>query len=146
MQGEPPDWYDFLGIVLLLLVNSTISFIEENNAGNAAAALMARLAPKAKALRDGTWMEIDACELVPGDMISVKLGDIIPADARLMEGDALKIDQVRVIVSRWFSSLFEIVRQRFLTCNVFCFSVIAHRGVPPCHQRTRRQRVLWLDL
>nr|CAB3497346.1 unnamed protein product [Digitaria exilis] len=68
-------------------------FIEENNAGNAAAALMARLAPKAKALRDGTWSELDASLLVPGDIISIKLGDIIPADARLLEGDPLKIDQ-----------------------------------------------------
>ncbi|RRT35333.1 hypothetical protein B296_00052036 [Ensete ventricosum] len=46
--GEPPDWQDFIGIVVLLIINSTISFIEENNAGNAAAALMAGLAPKTK--------------------------------------------------------------------------------------------------
>lgn len=50
MQGKPPDWQDFVGIITLLIINSTISFIEENNAGNAAAALMARLAPKAKVL------------------------------------------------------------------------------------------------
>lgn len=50
LQGKPPDWQDFVGIITLLLINSTISFIEENNAGNAAAALMARLAPKAKVL------------------------------------------------------------------------------------------------
>uniref|UniRef100_A0A0E0K7H4 P-type H(+)-exporting transporter n=1 Tax=Oryza punctata TaxID=4537 RepID=A0A0E0K7H4_ORYPU len=87
------DYHDFVGIVLLLFINSTISFMEENNAGNAAAALMARLAPKAKVLRDGTWSELDASLLVPGDIISVKLGDIIPADARLLEGDPLKIDQ-----------------------------------------------------
>ncbi|KAI9153370.1 hypothetical protein LWI28_010337 [Acer negundo] len=91
--GKPPDWQDFVGIITLLLINSTISFIEENNAGNAAAALMARLAPKAKVLRDGKWAEEDAAVLVPGDIISVKLGDIIPADARLLEGDPLKIDQ-----------------------------------------------------
>lgn len=46
--GKPPDWQDFVGIVVLLVINSTISFIEENNAGNAAAALMAGLAPKTK--------------------------------------------------------------------------------------------------
>ncbi|EEF52110.1 H(\+)-transporting atpase plant/fungi plasma membrane type, putative [Ricinus communis] len=91
--GKPPDWQDFVGIITLLLINSTISFIEENNAGNAAAALMARLAPKAKILRDGRWSEQDAAILVPGDIISIKLGDIIPADARLLEGDPLKIDQ-----------------------------------------------------
>ncbi|KAG7985467.1 hypothetical protein I3843_03G026800 [Carya illinoinensis] len=91
--GKPPEWQDFVGITVLLLINSTISFIEENNAGNAAAALMARLAPKAKVLRDGRWIEEDASILVPGDVISVKLGDIIPADARLLDGDPLKIDQ-----------------------------------------------------
>ncbi|KAH1259641.1 ATPase 10, plasma membrane-type [Glycine max] len=91
--GEGPDWQDFIGIICLLVINSTISFIEENNAGNAAAALMARLAPKTKVLRDGQWQEQDAAILVPGDIISIKLGDIIPADARLLEGDPLKIDQ-----------------------------------------------------
>ncbi|XVF27169.1 hypothetical protein REPUB_Repub14bG0083400 [Reevesia pubescens] len=91
--GQGPDWQDFVGIVCLLIINSTISFIEENNAGNAAAALMARLAPKTKVLRDGQWQERDAAILVPGDIISIKLGDIIPADARLLEGDPLKIDQ-----------------------------------------------------
>ena len=48
LQGKPPDWQDFVGIIALLFINSTISFIEENNAGNAAAALMARLSPKPK--------------------------------------------------------------------------------------------------
>ncbi|XP_016672898.2 plasma membrane ATPase 1 isoform X1 [Gossypium hirsutum] len=91
--GKPPDWQDFVGIITLLTINSTISFIEENNAGNAAAALMARLAPKAKVFRDGKWSEEEASILVPGDIISIKLGDIIPADARLLDGDPLKIDQ-----------------------------------------------------
>ncbi|CAM8960450.1 unnamed protein product [Rhodiola kirilowii] len=91
--GKPPDWQDFVGIMVLLILNSTISFIEENNAGNAAAALMAGLAPKTKVLRDGKWNEQDAAILVPGDIISIKLGDIIPADARLLVGDPLKIDQ-----------------------------------------------------
>ncbi|KAK6162642.1 hypothetical protein DH2020_002483 [Rehmannia glutinosa] len=90
---KPSDVPDFIGIIILLVINSTISFVEENNAGNAAAALMARLAPKAKVLRDGKWSEEEAAILVPGDIISIKLGDIIPADARLLEGDPLKIDQ-----------------------------------------------------
>ncbi|CAI0438754.1 unnamed protein product [Linum tenue] len=90
---SPPDWQDFVGIVGLLVINSTISFFEENNAGNAAAALMAGLAPKTKVLRDGRWTEQEAAILVPGDIISIKLGDIVPADARLLEGDPLKIDQ-----------------------------------------------------
>ncbi|KAE8710939.1 ATPase 9, plasma membrane-type [Hibiscus syriacus] len=91
--GKLPDWQDFVGITALLFINSTISFIEENNAGNAAAALMAGLAPKTKVLRDGKWGEQEAAILVPGDIISIKLGDIIPTDARLLEGDSLKVDQ-----------------------------------------------------
>lgn len=50
-DGKPPDWQDFVGIVCLLVINSTISFIEENNARNAAAALMAGLAPKTKVIQ-----------------------------------------------------------------------------------------------
>uniref|UniRef100_A0A0E0NQM9 Cation-transporting P-type ATPase N-terminal domain-containing protein n=1 Tax=Oryza rufipogon TaxID=4529 RepID=A0A0E0NQM9_ORYRU len=91
--SQGTDWEDFLGIVCLLIINSTISFIEENNAGDAAAALMARLALKTKVLRDEQWQELDASTLVPGDIISIRLGDIVPADARLLEGDPLKIDQ-----------------------------------------------------
>ncbi|GMY23070.1 plasma membrane H+-ATPase [Fagus crenata] len=91
--NKSADYHDFVGIVILLVINSTISFIEENNAGNAAAALMAWLAPKAKVLRDGKWSEEDAAVLVPGDIISIKLVDIVPADAHLLEGDPLKIDQ-----------------------------------------------------
>ncbi|RCV46726.1 hypothetical protein SETIT_9G554400v2 [Setaria italica] len=90
---RPPDWQDFVGIVGLLLINSTISFWEENTAGSAAKALMANLAPRTKVLRDGRWSDEDAAVLVPGDVISIKLGDIIPADARLLQGDPLKIDQ-----------------------------------------------------
>ncbi|KMZ75898.1 Proton-exporting ATPase [Zostera marina] len=91
--GKPPDWQDFVGIIVLLLINSTISFLEENNAGNAAAALMAGLAPRSKILRQGKWVDEEAEILVPGDIISIKLGDIVPADCRLLEGDPLKIDQ-----------------------------------------------------
>ncbi|KAG2241703.1 hypothetical protein Bca52824_090276 [Brassica carinata] len=54
---------------------------------------MAGLAPKTKVLRDGKWSEQEAAVLVPGDIVSIKLGDIIPADARLLEGDPLKVDQ-----------------------------------------------------
>jgi H+-transporting ATPase len=59
-------------------------FIKENSAGNAAQALMPNLAPKTKVLRDGRWSEEDAAVLVPGDVISIKLGDIVPANARLL--------------------------------------------------------------
>ena len=53
-----------------------------------------------KVLRDGRWSEQDASILVPGDIVSIKLGDIIPADARLLDGDPLKIDQVRLLTTK----------------------------------------------
>ncbi|KAF8812585.1 plasma membrane H+-transporting ATPase [Phlegmacium glaucopus] len=92
-QGSPPDWEDFCGIIFLLFVNSSIGFYEEHNAGNAVKALMDSLAPKAKVKRDGKWVEIEASNLVPGDMISFKIGDIIPADCRLTEAINVLIDQ-----------------------------------------------------
>lgn len=58
-QGQPPDWQDFVGIILLLFINSTIGFVEERNAGNAVKALMESLAPKARVKRGGAWREIE---------------------------------------------------------------------------------------
>jgi hypothetical protein len=55
---------------------------------------------------------MDASLLVPGDIISIKLGDIIPADARLLEGDPLKIDQVFLVLSLFLSACC-IARQLF---------------------------------
>lgn len=92
-EGRAPDWEDFVGIVLLLFINSGIGFYEERNAGNAVKALMDSLAPKAKVKRSGQWREVDSSELVPGDMISFKIGDIVPADCRLTEAINVSIDQ-----------------------------------------------------
>jgi H+-transporting ATPase len=92
-EGRAPDWEDFIGIVLLLLINSAIGFYEERNAGNAVKALMDSLAPKAKVRRDGKWREVDSADLVPGDMIAFKIGDIVPADCRLSEAINVSIDQ-----------------------------------------------------
>ncbi|KAG0239244.1 plasma membrane H+-ATPase [Mortierella sp. GBA43] len=91
--NAPPDWQDFVGILLLLLANATIGYIEERQAGNAVKALMASLAPQAKIKRDGQWITEEAANLVPGDIIAVKLGDIVPADARLIESVNVSIDQ-----------------------------------------------------
>ncbi|KAL7312297.1 hypothetical protein PS15m_008075 [Mucor circinelloides] len=93
-ENRPPDYPDFIGIVLLLFANATIGFLEERQAGNAVKALMASLAPECKVRRDGEWKTLEACELVPGDIIGVKLGDVIPADGRLLtaHGD-VSIDQ-----------------------------------------------------
>ncbi|MDD2581807.1 MAG: plasma-membrane proton-efflux P-type ATPase [Desulfuromonadaceae bacterium] len=86
-------WPDFGIILLLLLANAVVGFWEEHQAGNAIAALKAKLAINARVKRDGKWITPAARELVPGDVIRVRLGDIVPADARLLEGDPVEVDQ-----------------------------------------------------
>jgi H+-transporting ATPase len=86
-------WEDFAIILALLVVNSVIGFWEEFQAGNTIAALKAELAVNARVRRDGKWTMIPARELVPGDLIRLRVGDIIPADARLLDGDPIEVDQ-----------------------------------------------------
>ncbi|MEZ6097821.1 MAG: plasma-membrane proton-efflux P-type ATPase [Pirellulaceae bacterium] len=86
-------WADFAIILTLLLVNAIVGFWEEFQAGNAIAALKAKLALGARVKRGGKWLSVPARELVPGDLIRVRLGDIVPADARLLEGDSVEVDQ-----------------------------------------------------
>jgi H+-transporting ATPase len=86
-------WEDFGIILALLLMNAGVGFWEEFQAGNAIAALKATLALQAKVKRDGQWTTISARELVPGDLMRIRIGDIIPADARLLEGDPILADQ-----------------------------------------------------
>jgi len=86
-------WPDFFIILLLLLANAMVGFFEEREAGNAIEALKANLAVKARVKRDGKWINPAASELVPGDVIRLRLGDIVPADARLLDGDSVEVDQ-----------------------------------------------------
>jgi H+-transporting ATPase len=86
-------WDDLIIILVLLLFNALVGFWQEYKAANALEALKKQLALKARALRDGKWQEIPAEELVPGDIIRLRLGDIIPADVKLFEGDFLSVDQ-----------------------------------------------------
>ena len=86
-------WPDFFIILVLLLSNAVVGFWEEKQAGDAIAALKAKLAIKARVRRDGKWVNPAARELVPGDVIRLRLGDIVPADARLLDGDEISLDQ-----------------------------------------------------
>ena len=86
-------WADFGMIVALLLINAILGFFQEYKANNAIEALKQRLALKARVLRDGTWQNIEARLLVPGDLVFVKLGNIIPADIKLISGEYLSVDQ-----------------------------------------------------
>ncbi|KAG2497004.1 hypothetical protein HYH03_005008 [Edaphochlamys debaryana] len=84
------DYADFALIVGLLILNAVISYVEEANADNAIKALAGALAPKCKALRDGTLQTVDAVNLVPGDVIVMKFGDIVAADVKLFSDDPQK--------------------------------------------------------
>src|SRR5665811_1461414 len=93
LSGVVRHWPDFFIILLLLLANAAVGFFEEREAGNAIEALKAKLAIKARVKRDGKWVTPPARELVPGDVIRLRLGDIVPADARLLDGDPVEVDQ-----------------------------------------------------
>jgi len=86
-------WADFFIILVLLVANAAVGFSEEHQAGKAIAALKAQLAIKARVKRDGKWTTPPARELVPGDVIRMRMGDIVPADARLLDGDPVEVDQ-----------------------------------------------------
>ncbi|WP_231598034.1 HAD-IC family P-type ATPase [Synechococcus sp. CBW1002] len=92
LSSVAQHWPDF-AIILLLLANAVIGFWEEHQAGHAIAALKAKLAMKAQVKRDGQWTTLESRELVPGDVIHLRLGDIVPADARLLDGDLPQVDQ-----------------------------------------------------
>jgi H+-transporting ATPase len=93
LSGVVRHWLDFFIILFLLFSNAVVAFWEEHQAGNEIAALQAKLATKARVLRDGKWATPKVSELVPGDVIRLRLGDIVPADARLLAGDPVQVDQ-----------------------------------------------------
>lgn len=93
LSGVVRHWADFFIILVLLLSNAVVGFWEEHQAGNAIAALKKKLASTAKVKRDGKWIDPPAREVVKGDVIRLRLGDIVPADARLLAGDPVQVDQ-----------------------------------------------------
>ena len=86
-------WGDLAVILLLLGVNAGVGFWQESKADNAIALLKQRLALRARLLRGGHWQDLPAEEIVPGDIVLVRLGNILPADVKLLEGAYLSVDQ-----------------------------------------------------
>ncbi len=93
LSGIARRWEDFVIIAVMLAINAGVGFWEEFSADSAIAALKKNLALRARVIRDGNWQEIDARELVPGDIVELRLGNIVPADVKLISGDYLSIDQ-----------------------------------------------------
>jgi H+-transporting ATPase len=82
--GKPPDWQVFIGILLLILSNSIIGFVRQRNTAYAIRKIMNSSALIGKVKRNGEWKVVEADELVPGDIICFKSGDVIPADGRVI--------------------------------------------------------------
>jgi H+-transporting ATPase len=86
-------WPDFWIITLMLALNGVVGFYQENKADNAIEKLKERLSPSARLLRDGQWIQTSARNVVPGDVVRLRPGDIVPADLKLISGDYLSVDQ-----------------------------------------------------
>ena len=86
-------WGDLAIILAMLFINAGVGFWQEFKADNAIALLKQRLALKARVKRDGAWKDIAAKLLVPGDLVHVKLGNVVPADLKLIGGGYLSVDQ-----------------------------------------------------
>jgi H+-transporting ATPase len=86
-------WADLAIILAMLFINAAVGFWQEFKADNAVALLKQRLALKARVKRDGVWKDVEAKFLVPGDVVLVKLGNIVPADVKLIDGAYLSVDQ-----------------------------------------------------
>ncbi|KAF8942719.1 hypothetical protein BGZ47_006209, partial [Haplosporangium gracile] len=82
------DWFNFATILALLFLNAIIGYVEEARAESAVDALRQTLALKTRCWRDGRLQELDTTQLVPGDIVILRLGDIIPADGKLLGIDA----------------------------------------------------------
>ena len=93
LSGVLGHWGDLAVILLMLFINAGVGFWQEFKADNAIALLKQRLALKARVKRDGAWKDIEAKLLVPGDLILIKLGNIVPADVKLVGDGYLSVDQ-----------------------------------------------------
>ncbi|MBI1194870.1 MAG: HAD-IC family P-type ATPase [Gammaproteobacteria bacterium] len=86
-------WEDFFIILTMLLVNAGLDFFQEHRALNALKALKQGLAKEATVKRNGAFKRVPVRELVPGDIVRLRIGDVVPADAQLLDGDYLLVDQ-----------------------------------------------------
>ena len=93
VSGLLGDAADSIVILVIVLLNAAIGFVQEYRADRALAALQRLASPRAKVLRGGHWRESDAAHLVPGDVVSLEAGNLVPADLRLTETAGLRVDE-----------------------------------------------------
>ncbi|MBI1397983.1 MAG: HAD-IC family P-type ATPase [Betaproteobacteria bacterium] len=93
LSAAVQKWEDFAIILVMLFVNAGLDFFQEHRALSALKALKQRLATEVVVLRDGRFQTIPTRELVPGDIVKLRLGNVVPADVQLVSGDYLLVDQ-----------------------------------------------------
>ncbi len=87
------DTVDASIIFIIVLLSNILSYVQTHRSQQAVNKLRASVAPTATTLRDGKWVEMQSRDLVPGDMIRLSAGDLVPADARLVQANALQVQQ-----------------------------------------------------
>src|SRR5688500_845967 len=93
ISGALGEWLDAVAILAIVVLNGVLGFVQEGRAEQALAALRKLSSPHAKAIRDGRPQNLDAAELVPGDHIDLEAGDRVPADVRLINASALRVEE-----------------------------------------------------
>jgi Ca2+-transporting ATPase len=93
ISGYTGHWVDAIAIFVIVLINASISFLQEFKAEQSLAALNEMAAPMASVRRDGDWTEVPARDIVPGDILRTKAGDILAADVRWIEANRLQVDE-----------------------------------------------------
>ena len=93
IAGAMGEWIDALTILVILIVNGLLGFAQEWKAENAIQALKRMLEPKCNVMRDGLEKNIDAKNLVPGDVVVLTVGDHVPADLRIIKSINLTTDE-----------------------------------------------------
>jgi Ca2+-transporting ATPase len=93
ISGVIGDFTDTIIILVIIVLNAIVGFVQEYNAEKAIEALRQLAAPHAKVKRDGALQEILTEQLVPGDIVSLEAGNLVPADLRLTEAHSLRVDE-----------------------------------------------------
>jgi Ca2+-transporting ATPase len=93
VSGILQEWMDAIAILVIVVLNALLGFVQEYRAERALEALKKMAAPMARVIRGGEARNVPAGQLVPGDVIALEMGDLVPADARLLEDHLLQVDE-----------------------------------------------------
>lgn len=87
------EYIDSIIILVIVVCNAVIGVVQELRADNAIEALKKMSSPHAVVIRDGTKLRIDSCDVVPGDIVAIRTGDLVPADLRLLRSVGIKTEE-----------------------------------------------------